>query len=111
MMRSYIRCLFKIHILIITERHLQFCNGLVWPVGVFDLVQLGLWEGVVEVLDGHLVEGDHVLELGQLMADGQKSEHFVAVPIRPFQTVAAASVLMSGHRTTSCLGRKWDRSI
>lgn len=47
-------------------RHLQFCNGLVWPVGVFDLVQLGLGEGVVEVLDGHLVEGDHVLELGQL---------------------------------------------
>lgn len=37
-----------------------------WPVGVFDLVQLGLGEGVVEVLDGHLVEGDHVLELGQL---------------------------------------------
>lgn len=36
------------------------------PVGVFDLVQLGLGEGVVEVLDGHLVEGDHVLKLIQL---------------------------------------------
>lgn len=36
------------------------------PVGVFDLVQLGLGEGVVEVLDGHLVEGDHVLKLVQL---------------------------------------------
>lgn len=36
------------------------------PVGVFDLVQLGLGEGLVQVLDGHLIEGDHVLELGQL---------------------------------------------
>lgn len=45
---------------------LQIGNGLVGPVGVFDLVQLGLGEGVVEVLDGHLIEGDHVLELGQL---------------------------------------------
>lgn len=39
---------------------LQFRNGLVRPVWVFDLVQLGLGEGVVEVLDGHLIEGDHV---------------------------------------------------
>lgn len=51
------------------ERHLQICNGLVWPVGVFDLVQLGLGEDFIEVLDGHLVEGDHVVELGQLVAD------------------------------------------
>ena len=36
------------------------------PVGVFDLVQLGLWEGVIEVFDGHLVKGDHVLEFSQL---------------------------------------------
>lgn len=36
------------------------------PVGVFDLVQLGLGEGVVEVLDGHLIKGDHVVKLGQL---------------------------------------------
>lgn len=49
-----------------------------WPVGVFDLVQLGLGEGVVEVLDGHLVEGDHVLELGQLGGAGRQTDR----PIR-----------------------------
>lgn len=31
------------------------------PIRVFDLVQLCLGEDVVEVLDGHLIEGDHVL--------------------------------------------------
>lgn len=36
------------------------------PVWVLDLVQLGLREGVVEILDGHLVEGNHVLEVIQL---------------------------------------------
>lgn len=56
------------------ERRLQICNGLVWPVGVFDLVQLGLGEGVVQVLDGHLVEGDHVLELGQLGGGGRQTD-------------------------------------
>ena len=45
---------------------LQFGNGLVGPVGMFDLVQLCLREGVVEVLNGHLIEGDHVLKLIQL---------------------------------------------
>lgn len=48
---------------------LQFRNGLVGPVGVFDFVQLGLWESVVEILYGHLVEGDHVLKLIQLGVD------------------------------------------
>lgn len=38
------------------------------PVGVFSLVQFGLWEGGVEVLDGHLIEGDHVLKFSQLKA-------------------------------------------
>ena len=33
---------------------------------MFDLVQLGLGEGVVEILDGHLVEGDHGPKLFQL---------------------------------------------
>lgn len=45
---------------------LQFSNGLVGPVGMFDLVQLCLRESVVEVLNGHLIEGDHVLEFIQL---------------------------------------------
>lgn len=45
---------------------LQFCNGLMGPVRVFDLVQLCLGEDAVEVLDGHLIEGDHVLKFSQL---------------------------------------------
>lgn len=45
------------------------------PVGVFDLVQLGLREGVVEVLDGHLIEGYHVLKLFQLKAHTTKREN------------------------------------
>lgn len=45
---------------------LQLCNGLMGPVRVFDLVQLCLGEDAVEVLDGHLIEGDHVLKFSQL---------------------------------------------
>lgn len=33
---------------------------------MFDCVQLGLREGIVEIFNGHLVKGDHVLELIQL---------------------------------------------
>lgn len=44
------------------------------PVGVFDLVQLGLREGVVEVLDGHLVERDHVLKLIQLRSNTKEQK-------------------------------------
>lgn len=39
---------------------------------MFDLVQLGLWEGGVEVLDGHLIEGDHVVEPGQLKSNKRR---------------------------------------
>lgn len=53
---------------------LQIRNGLVGPVGIFDLVQLGLREGVVEVLDGHLVEGDHVVEFIQLIANTKEQK-------------------------------------
>jgi len=37
-----------------------------WPVWIFFLVQLGLREGVVEILYGHLVERNHVPELLKL---------------------------------------------
>lgn len=53
---------------------LQLGDGLVWPVGVLDLVQLCLGEDVVEVFDSHLVEGDHVLKLVQLGQTGQSRE-------------------------------------
>lgn len=41
---------------------LQVGNRLVWPVWILCLVQLGLWEGVVEIFDGHLIERNHVPE-------------------------------------------------
>lgn len=100
-MRWKTRRLFKRHIYyghggLEVERPLQICNGLVWPVGVFDLVQLGLGEGVVQVLDGHLVEGDHVLELGQLGGGTDRRtnqnmfshRHFVVVLTKRGQTVS-----------------------
>lgn len=49
-----------------TAHKLQVSNRLVWPVWIFDLVQLGLWEGVVEIFYGHLIERNHVPELLQL---------------------------------------------
>lgn len=54
--------------------HLQIGNGLVGPVRVFDLVQLGLGESVVQVVDGHLIERDHVVKLGQLRFAQKKDE-------------------------------------
>lgn len=54
--------------------HLQIGNGLVGPVGVLDLVQLGLGESVVQVIDGHLIERDHVVKLGQLRFTQKKNE-------------------------------------
>jgi hypothetical protein len=42
------------------------------------LVQLGLRERVVQIIDGHLVEGNHVLELLQLeerKVDQQRELH------------------------------------
>lgn len=45
---------------------LQVGDRLVWPVWIFFLVQLGLREGVVEILYGHLVERNHVPELLKL---------------------------------------------
>ena len=41
---------------------------------MFDLVQFGFREGVVQVLDGHLVKGDHVLELGQLSSNKEEDK-------------------------------------
>ncbi len=41
---------------------LQVGDRLVWPVWILFLVQLGLWEGVVEIFDGHLIERNHVPE-------------------------------------------------
>lgn len=37
------------------------------PVRMFDLVQLGLREGVVEVFNSHLLKGDHVVKFLQLL--------------------------------------------
>lgn len=51
---------------------LQVCNGLVGPVRVFDLVQPGFREGGVEVFNGHLIKGDHVLKFIQLNKTGGK---------------------------------------
>lgn len=85
------------------ERHLQVCNGLVWPVGVFDLVQLGLREGVVEVLDGHLVEGDHILELGQLRADRPTNENMFFNQPTSDCVAASDTVQMARCHTTELL--------
>ncbi len=45
---------------------LQVSNRLVWPVWMLCLVQLGLWEGVVEIFYGHLIERNHAPELLKL---------------------------------------------
>lgn len=52
--------------------HLQFSNGFVRPVRMFLFVQLRFWESVVQVFDGHLVEGNHVLEFVQLGEEGKR---------------------------------------
>ena len=46
------------------------------------LVQLGLRERVVQIVDGHLVEGNHVLELLQLeerKVDQQREENYMSL--------------------------------
>lgn len=45
---------------------LQVSNGLVWPIRVLGLVQRGLWECGIQILNGHLLKGNHVFELLQL---------------------------------------------
>ena len=41
---------------------------------MFGLVQLGLREGVIEVVNGHLIEGDHVLKLIQLKTQEKEQD-------------------------------------
>lgn len=54
--------------------NLQIRNRFVWPVRMFGLVQLRFRESVVQIFDGHLVEGNHVLEFVQL---GKKKEQSI----------------------------------
>lgn len=56
--------------------HLQFSNGFVWPVRMFHSVQLCFWECIVQVVDGHLVEGNHVLEFVQLGKEEPRMKRF-----------------------------------
>lgn len=63
---------------------LQISNGFVWPVRMFDFVQLCFGESVVQIFDGHLVEGNHVLEFVQL---GKKKEQSIITKTRIFDEV------------------------
>ncbi|KAG5854098.1 hypothetical protein ANANG_G00033920, partial [Anguilla anguilla] len=50
---------------------LQIGDGLVRPVRILLLVQFRLRKHVVQLIDGHLIEGDHVLEFLQLQKEGE----------------------------------------
>lgn len=44
----------------------QVLDGLMRPVRVLLLVQLGFWEDLIQVINSHLIKGDDVLHLLQL---------------------------------------------
>ena len=45
----------------------QVLDGLVGPVRVLLFVQLGFWEDIIQVINGHLVKGNSVLHFFQLL--------------------------------------------
>ena len=44
----------------------QVLDGLVGPVRVLLFVQLGFWEDLIQVINGHLVKGNYVPHFLQL---------------------------------------------
>lgn len=82
---------------------LQFSNGLVGPVRMFDLVQFGFGEGAVQVLDGHLVKGDHVLELGHLssnMEEDKRETKKTSIKVRNGDCLTSSMKGFNNNETT-----------